>query len=103
MESTRTDTGDFEHYCFGPFTSPTPIEGSNGIARCAGGKVWKDAAALIVRVWPLIVDDLDWQECLTVKGRWPLHNVPGWPPRERGKKNALELGKRLVPPRGAVI
>jgi hypothetical protein len=87
-EWTKTDAGDLEHYRFGPFIPPTPLEGSNGVANCAGGTVWTEAAALIARVWPLIVKDVQWTESFTAKGRWPLHDVPGWTPHSGNKKDA---------------
>lgn len=89
-ESTKTDAGELEHYRFGPFVSRSSLEGSNGVANCAGGRVWKDAAALVARVWPLIVKDAEWFESLTVKGRWPLRKVAGWTARSGQKKGDPE-------------
>lgn len=84
-ELSKTEEGELERYSFGPFVPREALEGSNGVANCSGGKVWKHAAALIVRVWPIIVEDREWTESITVRGRWPLRHVPGWTPNG-GKK-----------------
>jgi hypothetical protein len=81
VEFTETGAGYLEHYCFGPFISPSNLEGSNGVANCEGGRVWKDAASLILRAWPLISRDVFWPESFTIRGHWPLSEAAGWKPR----------------------
>jgi hypothetical protein len=88
LELTKTESGELASYCFGPFIPRKIFYGSNGVAHCAGSTVWKEARALISRVWPLLIQDSAWPESVTVRGRLPLREVPGWTPRTGRKKDA---------------
>lgn len=78
-----TESGEIVSCCFGPFIPRTSLDGSNGVANCEGGRVWKDAADMIVKAWPLILSDRIWPESVTIKGRLPLRDVAGWKPGKR--------------------
>ncbi len=80
MEVTETEAGDLLSFCFGPFIPRKIFHGSNGVAHCAGSTVWNDARALIMRVWPLMIQHMAWPATFTIKGHWPLREVPGWVP-----------------------
>ena len=91
VELMKTDAGELAHYSFGPFITRDAVEGPNGVANCGGGKIWEDAAALIARVWPLVVKDFEWFESVTVRGHLPLRDVPGWTPRAGKNKKDVRL------------
>lgn len=88
VELSDTDEGLLVHFSFGPFITREALEGSNGVANCAGGKTWDEASALIARVWPLVTRKrFDWPESFTIRGNWPLREVEGWKPRVGRNKN----------------
>jgi hypothetical protein len=98
LEATQTDCGDLERYCFGPFITRRSLEASNGVANCVGVRVWKHAADMIARVWPLIVKHSAWQESITVRSSWPLHEVNGWKPGKRSGRSSAQASQKLANP-----
>jgi len=80
--------GDIERLTFGLFALHAPLRGEYGVACCAGGKVWEDAAKLLGRVWPLTA--IYWFDAVTFRGMLPLRPARGWelPTKERKKRKA---------------
>jgi hypothetical protein len=53
---TETALGSLDEHFIGPFIPETNLRGLNGVSRCCtGGDEWEKAAAVIGRVWPLLV------------------------------------------------
>ena len=55
LERMETVAGTFDRHNFGPFATDENLIGPNGVANCMGGAIWQNAAALVERVWPLII------------------------------------------------
>jgi hypothetical protein len=57
IERTPTPVGVLERHTLGPFISEDNLRGPNGVASCSGHDTWRQAAALIGRLWPRVVLD----------------------------------------------
>ena len=56
-ERLKTNEGVFTSYCLGPFISDESLYGPNGVARCAGQSVWKEASKVVLTVLRILHPD----------------------------------------------